>query len=102
MHALSERRDPWAVERERSLRHAVYDSAGQAFMMGAGEAYIVPFAVFLGAGNLLIGLLASGPLLIGALVQVWVVEILDRAPSRRRLVIVPVLIQALSFIPLFC
>ncbi len=89
-----------AVARDASLRRSVKDGAAHAVMLGCGEAYLVPFALFVGAGDLLIGLLASLPLLLGSLSQLVIVRALDHAGGRRRFVIVPVAIQAASFIPL--
>jgi MFS family permease len=67
-------------------------------MMGLAEAYIVPFAVFLRVGTLQIGLLASVPLLCGALTQLWVAKRLDHAPSRRGYVLWLAVLQALALV----
>jgi len=69
-------------------------------MLGSGEAYLAAFAIFLGSGSLVIGLLASLPLLIGSLAQLGTVRLLDRASRRKPLVTVPSFLQALSWIPL--
>lgn len=84
-----------------SLRHSVRDGCAHSVMLGAGEAYLSPFAIFLGAGSLLVGLLASLPLLVGALAQMGSVYLLDRIPRRRALVTIPALLQAMSWVPLF-
>jgi hypothetical protein len=89
------------AERERSLTHSIRDGNAHALTMGVGEAYLSPFAIFLGADNLLIGLLASLPLCVGALSQLWVASALDRVKSRRALCVYPAIAQALSFVPLF-
>jgi MFS family permease len=85
----------------KSLHHSVKDGCAHAGMLGLGEAYLGPFAIFLQMGNMVIGLLASVPLFLGALAQLFAVYLLDRFPSRRRLVIIPALTQALVWLPLF-
>jgi MFS family permease len=88
------------AERARSLGHSLADGNAHAITMGLGEAYLAPFAIFLGADNLLIGLLASLPLCVGALAQLWVAAALDRVKRRRGLCVWPAVAQGLSFLPL--
>ena len=47
------------------------------------------------------GLLASAPLFLGSLAQLSVVKALDRLGARRPLVVIPALLQALAFLPIF-
>lgn len=63
-------------------------------MQGSGEAYLIPFAVILGAGDFFVGLLASLPLLIGSLFQIVSLRRCERHGSKRRLVNAAVLVQA--------
>ena len=58
------------AEVQDSLRHSVKDGCAHAFMLGCGEAYFSPYAIFLGAGSVLVGVIASVPLLVGSLAQV--------------------------------
>jgi MFS family permease len=88
------------AERKRSLEHSLADGNAHAVTMGAGEAYLAPFAIYLGADNLLIGLLASLPLCVGALAQLWVAAALDKVQRRRSLCVWPAVAQSLSFVPL--
>jgi MFS family permease len=67
-------------------------------MLGAGEAYLPPFAILLGAGSFVVGLLASLPLLIGSVTQLVSVRLLDRHPRRKTLVTVPAVLQAGSWL----
>ncbi len=89
-----------AAEQQETLDHSVRDGCCHAVMLGSGEAYLAAFAVFLGANSLIIGLLASLPLLLGSLAQLGAVRLLDRIPSRKPLVILPAFLQALTWIPL--
>jgi MFS family permease len=93
--------DAAEAAREQSLRHSLADGNAHAVTMGMGEAYLAPFAIFLGADNLLIGLLASLPLCVGALAQLWVAAALDKVQRRRALCVWPAVAQGLSFLPLF-
>jgi hypothetical protein len=87
-------------EPTESLRHSMLEGCAHAVMMGAGEAYLPPFAVFLGADAPLIGLLASLPLFAGSIAQLGCVQLLDRVPARRRLVLYPALLQGLAWFPM--
>lgn len=88
------------AERKLSLAHSILDGNAHALSMGVGEAYFSPFVIFLGADNLLVGVLASMPLCVGALSQLWVASALDRVEARRALCVWPAVAQALSFVPL--
>ncbi len=69
-------------------------------MVGCGEAYFVAFALAMGMGEALAGLLGSVPLLAGALLQLigpWAVQ---RLGSHKRWVVLTAGLQALSFLPM--
>lgn len=85
---------------ERSLALSVRDGCAHAVMLGAGEAFLVPFAIWLGAGARALGFLSSLPLILGALAQIASVRLLERRPRRKPLVFVPALLQAASWIPI--
>jgi len=84
----------------KSLSYAIKDGVYYAVMIGIGEGYITPFAIFLKATNYQIGLLASIPPLLGAFVQFLSVSILNRIKDRRALILAGVIAQALSWIPI--
>ncbi|MEZ4225121.1 MAG: MFS transporter [Polyangiaceae bacterium] len=83
-----------------SLRHSVRDGAAHAVMLGAGEAYLIPFAVMVGVQHFWIGILASAPLLLGGIAQIFTAGLLDRAKSRRSLAVVPAALQGVAYLPL--
>ena len=70
-------------------------------MVGFGETYFAAFALFLGANNFQLGVLACLPPFLAGISQFSSVKLMELCPSRRRLVCVAVFIQALSFIPLY-
>lgn len=88
----------------RSLRRdlvlGTIDSAAYCVMMGCGEMYLGAFVLALGLGPLVAGLTASVPLLIGAVLQLAAPLAVRRVGGRRQWVILCVIVQALSFLPL--
>lgn len=87
-------------DRERSLQHAIRDGVFYSLMTGLGESYIAPFAIFLKATTVQIGLLASVPQVIGSWAQFISVEVLNRLKSRKAVILTGVALQALTWIPL--
>ncbi len=88
----------------RSLRRdlvlGTLDSAAYSVMVGCGEMYLAAFVLALGLGPLVAGLVASVPLLIGAVLQLAAPLAVWRVGGRRQWVILCVLVQAVSFLPL--
>lgn len=87
-------------EVELGLRRSVVEGSAHAVMVGLGEAYLVPWAIAVGADALIVGLLSSGPLMLGALAQLAAVRLLDRPTSRRKHAVIAVVAQALMYAPL--
>lgn len=77
-------------------------SDGVAFsvMVGAGESYVPAFALALGFGDVMAGLVATLPMLAGALIQLTTPAVVARVGSHRRCVVACAGIQAASFLPL--
>lgn len=69
-------------------------------MVGCGETYLPAFALALGLGPLAAGLIASLPVLIGAVVQLITPFGVGWLGSNRRWVIGCTTLQAISFLPL--
>ena len=69
-------------------------------MVGLGESYLPAFVLALSASELAAGLVATVPMLIGAVLQLGAPLLVDRLQSYRRWVIACAVIQALSFLPL--
>lgn len=84
----------------KSLSYAIKDGVYFATMVGIGESYISPFAIFLQATNSQIGFLASIPPLLGALVQLISINILNRIRNRMTVILIGVISQALTWIPI--
>ena len=88
---------PWP---DASLDASIRDGRANAFMLGAGEAYLGPFGIFLQATTVQIGLLAALPQLAGAIVQWWSALVMDSSPRRLPRILTAVTIQALVWLPL--
>jgi MFS family permease len=69
-------------------------------MVGLGEAYVPAFALAAGLGEVAAGLVASVPMLAGAVLQLVTPVAVRRLGSYRRWVVISARLQALSFLPL--
>jgi MFS family permease len=76
------------------------DGAAFSVMVGIGETYVAAFALALGLGDVVAGLIASMPLLAGAVLQLVSPLAVRRISSYRRWVVLCARIQALMFLPL--
>lgn len=87
-------------ERNSSLHASIRDGVSYAVMLGCAETYFSAFGIFLRAGTLQVGLLASLPQLFAAIVQ-WASALrMDRFTSRRAVVIAGGVAQAVSLVPI--
>ena len=84
----------------RDLRAIMADGVACSVMIGLGENYLAAFALALGMGELIGGLISSIPLLAGALLQLVSPLAVRRLGSHRRWVVVCVACQAASLLPL--
>lgn len=84
----------------KNLRNSVSDGAAFSVMVGMGETYFPAFVLALGLGEIASGLIASIPILIGAILQMVSPAGIGRLGSNRRWVVACVIVQALSFLPL--
>ncbi len=89
-----------AATLRRDLRALNADGGFCSFVIGVGETYIPAFAVAVGFGSLAVGMIATVPMLTGAMLQLAAPHGLVRLGSLRRWVVACVTVQALSFLPL--
>lgn len=83
---------------DRSLLYSVADGALHAVMLGCCESYLGAFAVELGHGPRALALLATVPLLLGALSQLSSAWLIALFGGRKRLVVSGAVLQALSIL----
>src|SRR5216684_7464812 len=84
----------------KNLRNSVSEGAAFSVMVGIGETYFSAFVLALGMGEIAAGLVASIPLLVGAVLQLVSPAAVAWLGSNRRWVITCVSLQGASFIPL--
>lgn len=84
------RRDLWA---------SAADATAFSVMVGCGETYIPAFALAVGLGPVAVGMLASVPVLVGALVQLITPLAVARLGTNRGWCVACTTLQALSFVP---
>jgi MFS family permease len=85
---------------KKSLKYSIYDGAAHSSMLGLTQDYIAPFALALKATSAQIGLLTSLPNLAAALFQLKAPDIVRKAGSRKRMILIAVFVHALLWAPL--
>lgn len=84
----------------RDLRAMLGDGVASSVMVGVGEAYLPAFALALGHGDVTAGLVATVPMLAGALLQLASPAAVGVLDSHRRWIVLCAGLQALCFVPL--
>lgn len=84
----------------RNMRLSTWDGAFFSFMVGVGETYFPAFILALGLGQIASGLIATVPLMIGALLQMAAPYGVRWFGSFRKWVGICATIQAITFVPL--
>lgn len=87
--------------KQRTMKISMVEGPIWSVMSAFGESYIMPFAVFLKAGNRALALLGTMPALVGAVSQMAGAALTDRRGRRRDLIVLFCFLQALMFLPLF-
>ena len=83
-----------------SLRYSLLDGIFASIMIGFTDTFIAPYALAMGAGSSIIGVLSSVPNLVGAFFQNLSASIVERLGSRQALINRAVLLHALVLIPI--
>jgi MFS family permease len=102
LYSPSDRRDRGShrSDTRRNLRISTSDGLACSVMVGVGETYLPAFALALGTGQVLAGLIAGVPILAGAVLQLISPTAIGWLGSNRRWVVGCVAVQALSFLPM--
>jgi MFS family permease len=85
--------------KKKSLDESIKDGCSASIMSGAGQSFIVPYALALNATNFQIGFFSSLIGLIGPLVQLRSSRLME-SYSRKKIVVLSVIFQALMWIPI--
>jgi MFS family permease len=84
----------------QNLRYSTKDGVAFSAMLGVGEANIVVFALAVGFGDVLAGLLGAVPLLGGALLQLMTARMVRLLGSHKKWVVICAYAQSATFLPL--
>ncbi len=84
----------------RDLRAMLGDGVSFSVMVGIGESYLPAFALALGHGDVTAGLVATVPMLAGALLQLASPAAVGILDSHRRWIVLCAALQAVCFAPL--
>ncbi|MCC7083387.1 MAG: MFS transporter [Pirellulales bacterium] len=97
---LTDRQLPPSAARRRDLSAMLGEGFTYSLMVGLGEQYLAAFALAIGLGQVVAGLIASVPMLIGALLQLVSPLAIAKMKSYRRWVVLCAVAQAVGFVPL--
>ncbi len=85
--------------KSKARKNSMKDGAFFSIMDATGLKYATPYALALGANNIQIGLLSSGPQLLGTLFQLASLKSMSRF-SRKQIVVFGAAMEALMWIPM--
>jgi MFS family permease len=85
---------------KKSLHFSIMDGLFWSIMVGFGESFLSAFALFLNATNQQLGLLGSLPQALGSLSQLWSRRLMKLINSRKKLVMLGVLLSGLMYLPI--
>lgn len=85
---------------EQSLKLSNLDAFLYSLMVGAGESYLPAYSLSIGMGEAFAGMLASLPLISGAVLQLLTPRLLHKVHSHKYWVVFSAGLQAVAFLPL--
>ena len=93
--------DDIETQKRHTLTLSIWEGSLWAVMCGLVESYTDPFALFLGAGNLVMAFIGTAPVLITAAAQLAGALLLDRIGRRKPIICAGTVVQSIALIPLF-
>jgi len=87
------------TEGSKNLNWGIVEGVFATILGGAGAAFIIPFAILLGATSIEIGFLVAFPALLSAWFQLFSVKLLESFRRRKKVVINLVILQSVCWIP---
>lgn len=87
------------LEKKMTLNLSVKEGSAASVMAGAGDAYIAPFALSVGANNFQIGLLSSLSALFSPIFQILGSRLMENH-SRKKIMTLGTILQALMWLPI--
>lgn len=92
---------PEKKQLEHNLKSILQECRAASISQNIAEKFLVPFALIMKASPFSIGVLSTLPQVLGALTQLYAVKVLHRFPSRKKLIVRLMTVQALTWLPLF-
>ncbi len=83
-----------------ALRYSVLDGAAYYAMYGFGEYYFAAYALLLNATDFQLGILATFPILIASIMQLFSINLMHKFKSRKKSVLALVFLQGLMILPI--
>jgi len=83
-----------------ALRYSVMDGVANAIMLGVGEQYVLAYAIFMAASDFQLSIIATLPILIASIMQLYSIQLMHKMKSRKKIVILFAAIQALTWVPI--
>jgi MFS family permease len=84
----------------RNLAYSIVDGSGFSFMTGIGENFFPAFVLALGMSEMAAGLVATVPMVVGAVFQLVASAAVRRLGSYKAWVVITAGLQALCFVPM--
>lgn len=79
------------------FKYAILDGIGYSVMQGMGEYYFPAFYVFLFFSPMELGLIASLPIFVGSLAQIFSISLVNKVKSNKYAAAISVAIQTISY-----
>lgn len=83
-----------------NLKYSFYDGVFTSSMNGFTQEYFIPFLLFLGGTVKEVGMLTALPNFVAALAQLKSADIVEKAGSRKKIILIFVFLQALMLAPI--
>ncbi|MCD4759374.1 MFS transporter [archaeon] len=85
---------------KKALRYSLFDGASHSVMVGIGEHYLLAYAILMCATDLQLGLVATLPIFLASILQLFSIKIMHTVRSRKKSVLLFSSLQALIWIPI--
>jgi len=89
-----------SIKVNKALKYSLLDGVSHSIMLGFGEQYFLAYAILMSANDLELGLVATLPILIASILQLFSIQLMHKMKSRKRAVVLFASMQAVMFIPL--
>ena len=83
-----------------ALRYSLFDGVSHSFMVGIGEHYLLAYAILMSATDLQLGLVATLPIFLASILQLFSIKVMHTIRSRKKSVLLFASLQGLTWIPI--